>query len=199
MLTIYFSAGVGRTGTYIVIDAQLNQLKLTGTLSPLGFLCRARTQRNHLVQTEEQYVFVHDALLEYVRSGNTEVEFTKAREYLAKLLDPISEEELAVMDLNPIKHKSVNEMNGENDMSSVKSIECSDNIVENGSSQVSIKTDELNSESKSSVDNQEKDGLVNGDDSEGVYDLAPRSTDTYNKKMAAYNSMNEQEKEEMRR
>lgn len=199
---IFYSAGVGRTGTYIVIDAQLNQLKLTGTLSPLGFLCRARTQRNYLVQTEEQYVFVHDALLEYVRSGNTEVEFVKAREYLVKLLEPISEEELAVMDLNPPKQKSLNDIrNGlDNDATSIRSNDCSENqIVENGS-QISIKTDELNSESKSSsMDNQEKDGLVNGEEMEGVYDLAPRATDTYNKKMQAYNNMNEQEKEEMRR
>ncbi|KPJ16771.1 Tyrosine-protein phosphatase 99A [Papilio machaon] len=196
-------AGVGRTGTYIVLDAQLNQLKLTGTLSPLGFLCRARTQRNHLVQTEEQYVFVHDALLEHVRSGNTEVEFAKAREYLQNLLEDISEEELAVMDLNLPRPKSVNDVNGET--SSIKSsqnISDKDEMVDG--SQISIKTDELNSElSKSSVrdgDNEEQStGLVNGDESEGVYDLAPRSTDTYSKNMAAYNNLNEQEKEEIRR
>lgn len=203
-----YSAGVGRTGTYIVLDAQLNQLKLTGTLSPLGFLCRARTQRNHLVQTEEQYVFVHDALLEHVRSGDTEVEFPKAREYLAKLLQPISDEELAVLDFNSNKHKSAIDLsngieNGET--SSIKSsVHTSDKeVLENGS-QVSIKTDELNSENSKSVKDSEgtddsKEGMVNGEDTEGVYDLAPRSTDTYSKKMQAYNNMSDQEKEEMRR
>lgn len=239
-LMFLYSAGVGRTGTYIVLDAQLNQLRLTGTLSPLGFLCRARTQRNHLVQTEEQYVFVHDALLEHVRSGNTEVEFPKAREYLIRLLENISEDELAVLDLNSNnRQKSTNDLtngvtvNGETaETSSIKSSQNSEKeMVENGS-EISIKTDDLNSEqskssqrdlndsnnfnsnnsnsnnsnsnnsnSNNSTTNLEdqKEVMVNGDDSEGVYDLAPRSTDTYSRKMQAYNNMSEQEKEEIRR
>lgn len=206
---VHCSAGVGRTGTYIVLDAQLNQLNLTGTLSPLGFLCRARTQRNHLVQTEEQYVFVHDALLEHVRSGNTAVEFKNTREYLVKLLEPISEEELQVLDFIKASNELTNGFDGESSSLQSQGKDESTSVVSektvyelpNGDG-LSVKTDEFSERSKSASVKENGDvseEKVNGEESEGVYDLAPRSTDTYSKKMAAYANLTDQEKEEIRR
>ncbi|XP_041359099.1 receptor-type tyrosine-protein phosphatase T-like isoform X2 [Gigantopelta aegis] len=70
---VHCSAGVGRTGTYISIDTQLEKAKSEGLIDVHNFVQLMRTQRVNMVQTLEQYIFVYDCLLEALICGDTPV------------------------------------------------------------------------------------------------------------------------------
>ncbi|XP_060131366.1 receptor-type tyrosine-protein phosphatase S isoform X1 [Zootoca vivipara] len=84
-IVVHCSAGVGRTGCFIVIDAMLERIKHEKTVDIYGHVTLMRSQRNYMVQTEDQYSFIHDSLLEAVACGNTEVPARNLYTYIQKL------------------------------------------------------------------------------------------------------------------
>ncbi|XP_051554726.1 receptor-type tyrosine-protein phosphatase S-like isoform X23 [Myxocyprinus asiaticus] len=84
-MVVHCSAGVGRTGCFIVIDAMLERIKHEKTVDIYGHVTLMRAQRNYMVQTEDQYVFIHDTLQEAVNCGTTEVPARNLYTYIQKL------------------------------------------------------------------------------------------------------------------
>ncbi|XP_051988292.1 receptor-type tyrosine-protein phosphatase delta-like isoform X3 [Xyrauchen texanus] len=84
-MVVHCSAGVGRTGCFIVIDAMLERIKHEKTVDIYGHVTLMRAQRNYMVQTEDQYVFIHDTLQEAVNCGTTEVPARNLYAYIQKL------------------------------------------------------------------------------------------------------------------
>uniref|UniRef100_A0A8C1YBN3 protein-tyrosine-phosphatase n=1 Tax=Cyprinus carpio TaxID=7962 RepID=A0A8C1YBN3_CYPCA len=59
---VHCSAGIGRTGCFIATTIGCRQLELEGVVDVLRIVCQLRTDRGGMIQTEEQYEFVHHAL-----------------------------------------------------------------------------------------------------------------------------------------
>ncbi|XP_035282790.1 receptor-type tyrosine-protein phosphatase delta isoform X36 [Anguilla anguilla] len=98
-MVVHCSAGVGRTGCFIVIDAMLERIKHEKTVDIYGHVTLMRAQRNYMVQTEDQYIFIHDALLEAVMCGTTEVPARNLYAYIQKLTQIESGENVTGMEL----------------------------------------------------------------------------------------------------
>ncbi|XP_066511325.1 receptor-type tyrosine-protein phosphatase S-like isoform X6 [Hoplias malabaricus] len=98
-VVVHCSAGVGRTGCFIVIDAMLERIRHERTVDIYGHVTLMRSQRNYMVQTEDQYGFIHEALLEAVACGNTEVAARSLYSYMQKLSQVESGEHVTGMAL----------------------------------------------------------------------------------------------------
>uniref|UniRef100_A0A8C1R092 Receptor-type tyrosine-protein phosphatase epsilon n=1 Tax=Cyprinus carpio TaxID=7962 RepID=A0A8C1R092_CYPCA len=84
-IVVHCSAGVGRTGTFIVIDGMIDMMYAEKKVDVFGFVSRIREQRSQLIQTDLQYSFVYQALLEYFLYGDTELDVSSLEGHLDKL------------------------------------------------------------------------------------------------------------------
>lgn len=92
-IVVHCSAGVGRTGTYIGIDAMLEGLEAENKVDIYGYVVKLRRQRCLMVQVEAQYILIHQALVEYNQFGETEVNLSELHSKLQymKKKDPPSD------------------------------------------------------------------------------------------------------------
>ena len=68
-MVVHCSAGVGRSGTFIALDMELQKAAVEDKINPFSRVLELRDFRNYLVQTESQYIFLHDAILEGILFG----------------------------------------------------------------------------------------------------------------------------------
>ncbi|XP_034624659.1 receptor-type tyrosine-protein phosphatase eta [Trachemys scripta elegans] len=65
---VHCSAGVGRTGTFIAIDRLIQQIEMDNISDVYGVVYELRMHRPLMVQTEDQYVFLNQCVLDIIKS-----------------------------------------------------------------------------------------------------------------------------------
>ncbi|NWU30450.1 PTPRJ phosphatase, partial [Dyaphorophyia castanea] len=65
---VHCSAGVGRTGTFIAIDRLIQQMEMENAVDVYGVVYDLRMHRPLMVQTEDQYVFLNQCVMDIIRS-----------------------------------------------------------------------------------------------------------------------------------
>lgn len=63
---IHCSAGIGRTGAIMLIEAAIQRLWKGQTVNMRKIVCELRDRRASMLQTEGQYVFAHLVVLCYI-------------------------------------------------------------------------------------------------------------------------------------
>ncbi|KAL3882797.1 hypothetical protein ACJMK2_029104 [Sinanodonta woodiana] len=81
-IIVHCSAGVGRTGTYIAIDYLMQFVQNHNEIDIFNFVYQMRDQRCNMVQTEDQYVFIHDSMVNFLSDDDEDgdQEFSHADE-----------------------------------------------------------------------------------------------------------------------
>jgi protein tyrosine phosphatase len=63
---VHCSAGLGRSGTFMAIDMGIQQYEAEGVVDPLKCMCEMRQDRGGIIQTADQYIYIHRALRDYI-------------------------------------------------------------------------------------------------------------------------------------
>ncbi|CAI5659062.1 unnamed protein product [Oreochromis niloticus] len=71
---VHCSAGVGRTGTIISLDVLLQQLEKEQAVGINAFVHKMRLNRPYMVQTESQYIFLHQCIMDSLQPKDTNEE-----------------------------------------------------------------------------------------------------------------------------
>ncbi|CAJ0958775.1 unnamed protein product, partial [Mesorhabditis belari] len=66
---VHCSAGVGRSGTFMALDRLVRGMSLDHPIDAFGTVHEMRLERCHMVQNEQQYIFIHHCLLFVLQSG----------------------------------------------------------------------------------------------------------------------------------
>lgn len=62
-IIVHCSAGVGRTGTFIAVERALQVLESgDDSVNVYGIVEAIRQSRNYMVETSQQYVYIHDCI-----------------------------------------------------------------------------------------------------------------------------------------
>ncbi|XP_067396735.1 receptor-type tyrosine-protein phosphatase eta [Emydura macquarii macquarii] len=70
---VHCSAGVGRTGTFIAIDHLIQQMEMENTSDVYGVVYDLRMHRPLMVQTEDQYIFLNQCVLDIIKSQKDKI------------------------------------------------------------------------------------------------------------------------------
>ncbi|XP_052059438.1 receptor-type tyrosine-protein phosphatase alpha-like isoform X4 [Mytilus californianus] len=83
-MVVHCSAGVGRTGTFIAVDALYEHGKKVGYVDIMEYVQMMRKDRMNMIQTHEQYAIVFEALLELFTVPDTSIQKNNFCEYIQK-------------------------------------------------------------------------------------------------------------------
>uniref|UniRef100_A0A0K0D9L1 Protein-tyrosine-phosphatase n=1 Tax=Angiostrongylus cantonensis TaxID=6313 RepID=A0A0K0D9L1_ANGCA len=72
-IVVHCSAGVGRSGSFILMDSMRRHLINSRKLNLMGHLMHMRRQREKVVQTVEQYILCHETIRQLIRHGITRI------------------------------------------------------------------------------------------------------------------------------
>ncbi|XP_046857065.1 receptor-type tyrosine-protein phosphatase delta-like isoform X2 [Xenia sp. Carnegie-2017] len=86
-VVVHCSAGVGRTGVFIAIDKILDDLDddYETNIDVFGFVEEMRSRRINMVQTADQYMFIHDTIVDHIQCGANEVDAVEIKVEISQL------------------------------------------------------------------------------------------------------------------